>query len=164
MEARREGRLRQEPQVQAARRAGLAAWPAARSSRSTASSGSRSPTTQTQVNALLAGEIDFIEAPPHDLLPLLRSDTNIKLVDWNPLGSQYTFRFNALHKPFDNPKVRQAVALRLQPEGLPQGRRSAIRKYYKVCKRCFLCGTPLATDKGMDDMLEVELRQGAGSC
>ena len=31
----------------------------------------RSPTPQTAVNALLAGEIDLIEAPPHDLLPLL---------------------------------------------------------------------------------------------
>ena len=64
---------------------------------------------QQAVNALLAGEIDYIEAPPHDLLPLLKSDTNIKLVDWNPLGNQYTFRPNHLHKPFDNPKVRQAL-------------------------------------------------------
>ena len=37
------------------------------------------------------------------------ADTNIKLVDWNPLGNQYTFRSNWLHKPFDNPKVRQAL-------------------------------------------------------
>ena len=36
---------------------------------------------QTAVNALLAGEIDFIEQPPHDLLPLLQTDANVKLVD-----------------------------------------------------------------------------------
>ena len=49
---------------------------------------------QTAVNALIAGEIDFIEQPSHDLLPILRKDSNIKLVDWNPLGNQYAFRFN----------------------------------------------------------------------
>src|SRR6185295_12214264 len=39
---------------------------------------------QQAVNALLAGEIDFIEQPPHDLLPLVVGDANIKYVDWNP--------------------------------------------------------------------------------
>jgi len=36
---------------------------------------------QQAVNALLAGEIDYIEAPPHDLLPLMKADKNVKLVD-----------------------------------------------------------------------------------
>ena len=75
---------------------------------------------QQAVNALLAGEIDYIEAPPHDLLPLMKGDKNVKLVDWNPLGNQYTFRPNHLHKPFDNPKIRQALLVCLQPEGLPR--------------------------------------------
>ena len=39
----------------------------------------------------------------------MKADRNVKLVDWNPLGNQYTFRPNHLHKPFDNPKVRQAL-------------------------------------------------------
>ena len=63
------------------------------------------------VNALLAGEIDFIEAPPHDLLPLEKADKNVKLDDWNPIGNQYTFRFNQLHKPFDNPRCAQALPM-----------------------------------------------------
>src|SRR6266705_7021259 len=61
---------------------------------------------QQAANALLAGEIDFYEQPPHDLLPLLKADSNVKLVDFNPLGNQFTFRPNHLHKPFDNPKIR----------------------------------------------------------
>src|SRR5947199_15712 len=64
---------------------------------------------QTAVNALIAGEIDFIEQPSHDLLPIVRNDGNIKLVDWNPLGNQYAFRFNTTAKPFDNVKIRQAL-------------------------------------------------------
>src|SRR3982751_6513667 len=35
--------------------------------------------SQTQVNALINGEIDLIEAPPHDLLPLVAEDKNIEL-------------------------------------------------------------------------------------
>src|SRR5262249_3957696 len=47
---------------------------------------------QTAINALLSGEVDFIESPPHDLLPVLKKDANIKLVASNPLGLQYAFR------------------------------------------------------------------------
>jgi peptide/nickel transport system substrate-binding protein len=64
---------------------------------------------QQAVNALLAGEIDFVESPPHDLQPLALADPNIKPVDFNPLGLQYVFRPDWLHKPFDDPKVRQAL-------------------------------------------------------
>jgi class 3 adenylate cyclase len=67
------------------------------------------PDHQTAINALLAGEVDMLEAPPHDLYPVLKADANVRLFNSNPLGNQYTFRFNTLHKPFDNPKVRQAV-------------------------------------------------------
>src|SRR5205085_974549 len=42
---------------------------------------------QQAVNALLGGEIDVIEAPSHDLLPLPTGDSNIKLVDWHPIGN-----------------------------------------------------------------------------
>jgi peptide/nickel transport system substrate-binding protein len=52
----------------------------------------------------------------------------------NPLGNQYTFRFNQLHKPFDNPRSACACG-RLRQEdflkatiGDPQ--------YYKSARRC----------------------------
>src|SRR4029453_18101051 len=37
------------------------------------------PDTQTQVNALLNGEVDLIEAMPYDLLPLVEKDKNVKV-------------------------------------------------------------------------------------
>jgi peptide/nickel transport system substrate-binding protein len=111
------------------------------------------PDHQTAINALLASEIDYLEAPPHDLYPVLKKDASVRLVNLNPLGNQYTFRFNTLHKPFDNVKVRQAVWYALNQEdflkaviGDPQ--------YYKVCKAMFVCGTPLESTKGMEGLLE----------
>src|SRR5882672_7241729 len=35
---------------------------------------------QQAANALLAGEIDYYEQPPTDLIPLLKTDSNIKLI------------------------------------------------------------------------------------
>ena len=108
---------------------------------------------QTAVNALIAGEVDFIEAPSHDLLPILRKDANVKLVDWNPLGNQYAFRFNATAKPFDNAKIRQAVVLALNQEDFLQAV-VGDKQYYRTCKALFVCGSPLASDKGMDGLVE----------
>jgi peptide/nickel transport system substrate-binding protein len=107
---------------------------------------------QTAINALLGGEIDLIESPLYDLLPVLKKDANVKLVDINPLGGQYTFRFNTLHKPFDNAKVRQAVFYALNQEDFLQ---AVIGDpvYYKVCKSFYPCGSPLETTKGMEELL-----------
>lgn len=110
------------------------------------------PDVQTQVAALQNGEIDMIEAPGHDLLPLLSKDKNIKLVDWNPLGNQYVMRFNSTAKPFDNAKVRHAVMVAFGQEDFLKAT-IGDPKYYKVCKPVFICGTPLASEEGMKDVL-----------
>jgi peptide/nickel transport system substrate-binding protein len=108
---------------------------------------------QQAINALLAGEIDYVEAPSHDLLPLLTADANVKLIDYNPLGNQYTFRPNHLHKPFDNPKIRQALWYAFNQKDFLQ---AAIgdAEYYKMCRSMFPCGSVNATGNGMDGLLE----------
>ena len=107
---------------------------------------------QTSMNALLAGEIDMIESPGHDLLPVLAKDKNVRLFNANPTGNQYTFRFNVLHKPFDNPKVRQAAVVAMSQEPFLQAV-IGDAKWYKVCKPMFICGTPLETSVGMENAL-----------
>ncbi len=113
---------------------------------------------QTKMNALSKGEIDVIEQPAHDLLPLMEKDPNIQLIDLNPFGNQYTFRYNSLHPPFDNPKMRQALMYAFSQEDFLFG---AIgdENYFKLCKAMFICGTPLATDVGMEDKLEGNLKR-----
>jgi peptide/nickel transport system substrate-binding protein len=108
---------------------------------------------QTAINALSAGEIDYMEAPQTDLLPLVKKDANLKLVDINPLGNQYTFRFNVLHKPFDNAKVRQAVFYAFNQEDFLQAT-IGDPAYYKTCRSFYPCGTPFETTKGMEGLLE----------
>jgi peptide/nickel transport system substrate-binding protein len=108
---------------------------------------------QTAINALLAGEIDYIESPPHDLLPVLKKDTNVNLVNSNPLGNQYAFRYNTLAKPFDNAKVRQAVMVAFNQKDFLEAV-IGDPAYYKVCKALFPCGSPNESFKGMEGFLD----------
>lgn len=116
------------------------------------------PDHQTAVNALLNGEIDFIEAPPHDLLPVLEPDEAIVLDDYNPLGNQYMFRFNHLHPPFDNQTIRQAALAALNQEDFLKGV-IGNPDYYKTCPSMFVCDTPFATDAGADILVESDFER-----
>src|ERR1700756_39413 len=59
---------------------------------------------QAQVNALIRGEVDVLEAPAFESYPPLQDDKNIQVVNSNPLGLRYMCRFNHLHPPFNNQK------------------------------------------------------------
>jgi peptide/nickel transport system substrate-binding protein len=108
------------------------------------------PDQQTQVNALLNGEIDLIETVPPDLLPLLQKDKSVKVMTVNKAGRQYELRFNVLHKPFDNPKIREAVLYALDQKPFLEAN-VGNPDYYTLCKSPFPCGSPLATTKGWED-------------
>jgi len=110
------------------------------------------PDQQTQVNALLGGEIDMVETVPPDLLPLLKDDKNIKITVINQAGRQYAMRFNVLNKPFDNAKVRQAVLYGLSQKEFLEAN-VGDPAYYRECKSIFPCGSPLESTKGWDDKL-----------
>ena len=105
------------------------------------------------VNAFLAGEIDYFESPPHDLLSLIAADPNVERVVLNPLGNQYVFRPNHLHKPFDNPKIRQALWYAFNQTDFLQAS-IGNPEYYRPCKAMFGCGTAFASEKGMDGLLQ----------
>lgn len=111
------------------------------------------PDPQTQVNALLADEIDYIEMPLVDLLPILRQDERIRLVDYNPLGVMLSFRFNHTTKPFDDPKVRAAAWYALNQKDFMAGAIGDAQQY-ELCRSLYACGTPFATTAGMEGRLE----------
>ena len=111
------------------------------------------PDNQTAINALISGEVDMIEAPAHDLLPVLEKDKNVEIVVPDTLGLTYVFRFNWKQPPFNDVRYRRAAALSLNQKDFLQ---AAIgdQRYYKVCKAMFGCGAPLENSAGMEGMLE----------
>ncbi len=110
---------------------------------------------QTAVNALLAGEIDYMESVPHDLLPLLEADPNVHTGVLNPLGNQYMYRMNWLHPPFDDVRVRRAAMWAVNQKDFLQGV-IGNPDYYKECAAMFFCDTPLATDSGGEIMMRSD--------
>ena len=100
---------------------------------------------QTQFNALVAGEVDIIEQPAFEQYATLKAQKDIALFDMTPAGFQYIFRFNHLHAPFNNVKIRQAAMVAMGQEAFLKTQ-VGTPGMYKFCKSMYPCGTPLASD------------------
>ena len=59
------------------------------------------PDAATAQAALVAGEVDYYETPPIDLLPLMAKSPDITIAVVDPLGTQGWLRPNHLHPPFN---------------------------------------------------------------
>ena len=111
------------------------------------------PDAQTAVNALQSGDIDFMENPSFDLLPVLKGNKEIKIETLNKLGFQTLGRMNFLHPPFDNVKVRRAALLAMNQKDVLDAL-VGNPEYYKICGAFFVCDTPLATEEGAGGLIK----------
>src|SRR5947209_3530776 len=102
---------------------------------------------QTAVNALQSGDIDFMENPPFDLMPVLEANPDLKVETLNKFGFQTLGRMNFLLPPFDNVKVRRAALLAMNQKDVLDAL-VGNPKYYQTCGAFFICDTPLATEQG----------------
>src|SRR5436305_2475550 len=110
------------------------------------------PDTATAAAALNAGEADWFEQPPQDILPVFAANKDISVAITDPFGSIGVLRFNHLLPPFDNPKMREAV-LNLVDQKDYMRAVAGDEKYWKSCDALFICGTPLASEAGADELL-----------
>jgi peptide/nickel transport system substrate-binding protein len=105
------------------------------------------PDAMTKVAALNAGEADWWENPPLDVVPALAANSDITIARVDPLPAPIMVKFNHLLPPFDNVKMRQAIlAVADQADFL-----SALAgdpKNWELCPSFFTCGTPMANDAG----------------
>jgi peptide/nickel transport system substrate-binding protein len=105
------------------------------------------PDAMTKVAALNAGEADWWENPPLDLVPALAANPEITIALADPLPSPIMVKFNHLLPPFDNVKMRQAVlAVTSQADFLTA--LAGDQKNWGLCPSFFTCGTPMANDAG----------------
>jgi peptide/nickel transport system substrate-binding protein len=65
------------------------------------------PDPATQAAALRANEVDWVEQPVMDLVPSLKTDSNLRVEVMETTGLIGVLRFNHLHPPFDNPAIRR---------------------------------------------------------
>jgi len=104
---------------------------------------------QSQVNALANGEVDVLERPAFESYEQLKTAPGVQLVTKDPLGFQYMCRFNHLHAPFNNAKVRQAALAAMAQEPFLRAQ-VGIKEFYRPCASMFTCNTPYGSSKGSD--------------
>lgn len=111
------------------------------------------PDPATAAAALKAGEVDWWELPPADLLPVFKDDPNVKVAITDPLGNMGVLRFNHLLPPFDKLKMREAV-LNLVDQKDYMRAVAGDPKYWRTCVALFICGgTPFETRAGAEALL-----------
>jgi peptide/nickel transport system substrate-binding protein len=101
---------------------------------------------QTQYNALLAGEVDVVMQISFEHYAALKANKAIKVVDPIPTGLQFIMRFNTLHPPFDNVKMRQAAMVALGQDSLLRVQ-VGTKDLYKFCTSMYACGSQYASNK-----------------
>src|SRR5438552_1881630 len=109
------------------------------------------PDSATAAAALNAGEADIWEQMPPDLIPLLEKNKQVTVKNIDPLGSMGMIRFNFLHPPFNNEKLRRAVLYAVDQTDYVVGIAGSL-KNGKPCYSYFTCGTPLSSETGAEPL------------
>ncbi|WP_431269843.1 ABC transporter substrate-binding protein [Dankookia sp. P2] len=114
------------------------------------------PDAATAAAALQAGEIDFIEQPSPDVIPLLERNRNVRMFALNPAGFMVWLRPNHAVAPFDNPKARQALLHMVNQQENLQAAGVRPSEQVPYCPSYFLCGTPLESHAGAEGLREAD--------
>lgn len=107
------------------------------------------PDALTALNALSAGEVDYLEQVQIDLMPILEGNPDVTVEKRDELGYVTIGRPNFLNPPFDNQLVRQAAMAALDQESM-LATMQGDPEYYRVCGAIFGCSTPLGDEAGSE--------------
>jgi peptide/nickel transport system substrate-binding protein len=108
------------------------------------------PNEQTAMGALQAGEIDFYEVPPQDLIDQLEADPNIATGVLNKTGHMGWVRMNHMYAPFDKPEARRGLMQLINQADVMKAIFGTTSKRWQQCWALFGCGTPLENDANTD--------------
>jgi peptide/nickel transport system substrate-binding protein len=103
----------------------------------------------TAAAALQTGEIDWYEQPPPEIQQLLGRNRNVALEAIDPLPLVGILRFNHLHPPFNDKRMRQAILPAVNQEDFVQAIVGTERANYMTGVGVFTPGTPLANDAAL---------------
>jgi len=110
------------------------------------------PDPATAAAALQTGELDWLERPLADLLPLLSRSRDVVVQDNDLLGELGIVRFNHLQKPFNAMKLRQALLAVADQKDYLAAVMGPDSPYTTQPVGIWTPGTPLATDAGMEKL------------
>ena len=110
------------------------------------------PDAMTKAAALNAGEADWWENPPIDVLPVLTANPDIVVQKADALPAPIMVKVNHLQPPFNNVKMRQALmAVADQADFLTT--LAGDKSNWEICPSFFTCDTPMANSARMIEAL-----------
>ncbi len=125
------------------------------------------PDPSTAAAALKRGEVDWVEQPLLDLVPMLSKSPGIKTEAVDPFGGLALLRFNHLLPPFNNPEIRRALLPGIDQESVVGAVVGDQPQFGKLPVGFFTVGGPMANDAGLTalttkrDPAEVKKRLAA---
>lgn len=109
------------------------------------------PDSNTAIAALQAGEVDFVQYPPFDMLPMLKSDSNLMVVDLKgPNMFMGLYRLNSVNKPMDDPAVRAVISMAVDQQKTVAALGVPANFSVAHCSTFYICGSPLETAAGSE--------------
>lgn len=109
------------------------------------------PDAATAASALQTGEVDFLQYPSFDLLPVIEKNKQLKVVSFQGDQTfQGYFRINSLAKPFDDPEIRRVLWRLVDQSSVLEALGLSEQYMKKGCRSFFMCGTPYETTAGGD--------------
>ncbi|MEQ8802271.1 MAG: ABC transporter substrate-binding protein, partial [Haliea sp.] len=106
------------------------------------------PDPNITVAALANGEVDFVESPSVDLIPVLERSPNVELYVINVRGQSGWLRPNHLAEPFDHPAARQALLYIIDQEEILRALGIPKEDAWPHCASYFICPLPVRHEHG----------------
>ncbi len=110
------------------------------------------PDPATASNALAAGEVDWVDSPLPDLLPMLRKAPGVTVGVLDTFGTFGALRPNHLQGPTANAGIRRAMLAAVDQMEMMTAAMGDDRSLYRAPVGFFLPGTPSANEAGMENV------------
>lgn len=108
------------------------------------------PDPATASNALINGEVDWIDQPLPDLLPLLRRSRGVQVEVLDRYGTFGAMRPNCIQGPTANPAIRRVMLGAIDQVACMTAAMGEDRSLFRAPVGYFLPGTPSENDAGME--------------
>ncbi|WP_426959977.1 ABC transporter substrate-binding protein [Muricoccus radiodurans] len=108
------------------------------------------PDAATAAAALNNNEVDWVQQPQVDLLPMMRRNRGVRVVVNDRIGVIGMVALNHTQPPFNNQKLRQAIIPALNQLDFVTAALGDERELYHVPAGVFTPGLPMANDEGIE--------------
>ncbi|ONG54282.1 substrate-binding protein [Pseudoroseomonas deserti] len=121
------------------------------------------PDGATAYSALQAGDIDYMQYAPFDMLAAIERDRRLRLMNFTG-AHRFTghYRVNTASPPFNDPAIRR-VLLRLVNQTEVMAGLGLDGRYSESCAAFFICGSPYETLQGAEALVDPSIEAAAAA-